>query len=209
MAAYISCSSCYQNCHAVKILFFIGTKYFVSIFVIHIMKTLQELQYPVGQHTYPETASEAEKKEAIDVLIHFPSWVEHIISNKDEAQLETPYRQGGWNSKQVIHHCADSHLNCLLRLKLALTENNPTIKPYDEALWAECSDYHLPINNSTTLLHCIHRKIVSIFSSLSDEQWQRTYYHPQYEKSFSMQGLLLLYAWHCKHHFGHLKLVLG
>jgi DinB superfamily len=167
--------------------------------------TLEQLQYPTGKYATKNQASIEEIKDAIDVLHHFPTWIETIIANMDEVQLQTAYRDGGWNTNQVVHHCADSHLNCLTRLKLALTEENPTIKPYDEAAWATCVDYNLAINISTTLLHCVHKKIVAIFSNLSETQWQRTYYHPENKETYTLIGLLTLYAWHCKHHFAHIK----
>jgi hypothetical protein len=167
--------------------------------------TLHELQYPIGEYVTKNLATIDEKNAAIDVLTHFPEWMEMVIANLDEAQLQTAYRDGGWNINQVVHHCADSHLNCLTRLKLALTEDNPTIKPYEEAAWAMCADYDLPINIATTLLHCVHKKLVAIFSNLSEADWQRTYYHPQNKESYTLVGLVTLYAWHCKHHFEHIN----
>jgi DinB superfamily len=166
--------------------------------------TLHELKYPIGEYVTKNVATIEEKNDAIDVLKHFPEWIEMVISNLDEMQLQTPYRDGGWHINQVVHHCADSHLNCLTRLKLALTEDNPTIKPYEEAAWAMCADYDLPINIATTLLHCVHKKLVAIFSNLSEQDWQRTYYHPQNKETYTLVGLVTLYAWHCKHHFAHI-----
>jgi DinB superfamily len=169
------------------------------------MTELEQLQFPIGKHVYTNSITPQEIQEYIGVLTHFPSWVESTITNLDAAQLFTPYRDGGWNIHEVIHHCADSHMNCLLRLKLALTENNPTICPYDEAAWATCADYQLPLNYATTILHAIHPKLVALFASLTVEQWQRTYYHPGYKQTFNMMGLLHLYAWHCRHHFAHIQ----
>jgi hypothetical protein len=167
---------------------------------------LHKLQYPIGEHIYKATATAQELKEAIGVLENFPSWIEIRIQNLDADRLATPYRPGGWSIAQVVHHCADSHINCLMRLKLALTEDCPTIKPYDEAAWALQADYDLPINNSTTILHAVHRKLVAVFSNLTAVDWQKTYIHPQHNnKTFNLVELLMLYAWHCKHHFAQIQ----
>ena len=168
------------------------------------MNTIEDLQYPIGRHNNNNNATVEEMQQAIETLAFFPIRLEHEIQNLDEYQLEIPYRQGGWNIRQVVHHCADSHLNCLIRLKLALTESNPMIKPFAEDLWANCKDYYLPINNSTTLLHAVHKKLVVIFKNLSAEEWGRTYFHPQQQQELSIAGLLLLYAWHCNHHLAHI-----
>ncbi len=134
----------------------------------------------------------------------FPKRLELSVQHLLEFQLQTPYREGGWTVNQVIHHCADSHMNFLLRLKLALSEENPAIKPYKEALWAEMPDYELPFNNSITLLYCIHHKLLKILSALNEEQLERTYYHPEYERSFRIKELICLYAWHGNHHLAHI-----
>ncbi len=167
---------------------------------------LEKLKYPIGEHVYKAIATKQELQDAIAVLQHFPTWIERRIENLDAQQLATPYRPDGWTITQVVHHCADSHINCLMRLKLALTENCPTIKPYDESAWAMQPDYDLPLNNSTTILHGVHRKLVAIFSSLTDADWQKTYVHPQHNnKTFNVVELLMLYSWHCKHHFAHIN----
>jgi hypothetical protein len=166
--------------------------------------TLEELQYPIGRCEYPtDYTHELLKKYMLDIET-FPKRLELEVQHLTESQLQTPYREGGWTINQVIHHCADSHMNCVLRLKFALTEDNPTIKPYQEALWAECADYELPFNNSITLLFCIHEKIMKLISSLSPEQWKRTYYHAQYDRTFSVQDVVCLYAWHGNHHLAHI-----
>ncbi len=167
---------------------------------------MQNLQYPIGEHVYKAQATKQEIKEAIETIKYFPQWIEARIAGLDAHQLNTVYRPGGWTVNQVVHHCADSHMNCLMRLKLALSEDCPTIKPYNEAAWAEMADYNLPINISTTILHVIHAKLVAIFLLLADTDWDKTYIHPEHNnKTFNITELLMLYAWHCRHHFAHIN----
>ena len=119
--------------------------------------------------------------------------------------MNTPYRDGGWTVKQVIHHVADSHLNAYVRCKLALTEDNPTIKPYEEAAWAELSDTkNLPVNVSLTLLHALHARWVEVMKNMSDAEWQRTFFHPEQNRKITLWGMLTTYAWHGKHHVAHI-----
>jgi uncharacterized damage-inducible protein DinB len=168
------------------------------------MKTLEEWQYPIGKCVYHDEYTPALLKQYIADIRTFPLRLEHAVQSLSEEQLQTPYREGGWTIQQVIHHLADSHLNCLLRLKFALTEDNPTIKPYQEDLWAMTADYQLPFNVATTLLFAIHKKIVCLLTSLTTEQLQRTYYHAQYQRSFRIMDVMCLYAWHGNHHLAHI-----
>jgi hypothetical protein len=170
---------------------------------------MEKLQYPIGKYQKIERMTDDEFKQAIEVLKALPQWLDIIIQNKEESDFLKTYRLNGWTATQVIHHVADSHLNCLCRLKIALTEDRPTIRPYEEDKWALCADYNLPVNNSVTLLHTIHHKLVSVFSSLTLDQRQRTYYHPGSEEWFTIDGLLGLYAWHSQHHFEHLRIAFG
>lgn len=170
---------------------------------------LEKLRFPIGLCAYPEQYTpELIKQYKLDIET-FPMRLEHVVQHLDVDQLQLRYREGGWTVNQVIHHCADSHLNCLLRIKLALTEDNPEIKPYDEARWAETADYDLPFNNSITLLFAVHRKISKLLESLSEEQLNRTYYHSQYQRTFSIKDVMCLYAWHGNHHLAHIRLAIG
>ncbi|MBC7423468.1 MAG: putative metal-dependent hydrolase, partial [Ferruginibacter sp.] len=127
------------------------------------------------------------------------------ILNLDESQLNTPYRPDGWNVKQLVHHVADSHMNAYIRFKLALTENNPTIKPYDEAAWANLIDtQQVPINVSLTLLHALHVRWVALIRGMSTEDWNRTVYHPEQKKEITLWDLLGMYSWHGRHHTAHI-----
>jgi hypothetical protein len=120
--------------------------------------------------------------------------------------LQLSYRPGGWTGRQVIHHVADSHMNCYFRYRLALTEDNPTIRPYDEAAWAELPDVAAtPITVSLTLLDVLHTRWVMLLHHLSEAQWQRTFYHPGNNTTRTLDQTLALYAWHGQHHLAQLK----
>jgi hypothetical protein len=165
---------------------------------------LYQLRFPIGECVFEENYSEAAMKQMLLDLETFPERLEMVVQHLSEQQLQTPYRPGGWTINQVIHHCADSHMNMLIRLKLTLSEENPTIKPYLEADWAEMADYDLPFNIALTILHPVHRKINQILRALNPEQLNRTYFHPQYQKSFRVYDLICLYAWHGNHHLAHI-----
>ncbi len=131
--------------------------------------------------------------------------MENAILNLDEQQLNIPYRDGGWTVKQVVHHVADSHMNAYVRFKLALTEDNPTIKPYEEALWAELSDTkNLPVNISLTLLHALHARWVELMKNMTEEEWNRTIFHPEQKRKIKLWDMAGTYAWHGKHHAAHI-----
>jgi len=125
-----------------------------------------------------------------------------------EVQLDTAYRPGGWTVRQVVHHCADSHMNSFIRFKLALTEENPTIKPYHEDKWAEMADAkNLPIEPSLKILEGLHDRWAILIKSLSDQDLQKTFYHPANQKTITLATTIALYAWHSRHHLEHVKLV--
>jgi uncharacterized damage-inducible protein DinB len=161
-------------------------------------------RYPIGQFE-PQPFSEKQKAAWLVDIQFLPRAVEMAIENLDAAQLETPYRDGGWSVKQLVHHIADSHLNAYCRFKLGLTETNPTIKPYEEQEWALLADIDLvPINVSITMLYAMHQRLHATIVHLTDEKWQRTVYHPASEKTMSLWHLLGMYAWHGKHHVAHI-----
>jgi uncharacterized damage-inducible protein DinB len=165
---------------------------------------MNNLQYPIGECNYPEIYTPELIAEYILNIETFPTRLEYTVQQLNEDQLHVAYRDGGWTINQVIHHCADSHMNCLIRTKLTLSEDNPIVKPYDEAKWAEMVDYDLPFNNSLVLLHAVHKKIVTIFKSLNEEDLDRKYTHPQYMREFQLKELLCLYSWHGNHHLAHI-----
>lgn len=156
-------------------------------------------RYPIGKFI-PVAFSAEEKEKLMWEILFLPRQLEMSILNLDEHQLNVPYRDGGWNGRQVVHHVADSHMNAFIRFKLALTETNPTIKPYNEAAWAEMSDYRMAVNISLTLLHALHNKWFDILKNMSDDDFNRTVYHPQHQKEITLWNMLGMYAWHGKHH---------
>lgn len=169
-----------------------------------------DLRFPIGKEAEQPYAHEAEYTEkAKQVYLReiqmLPQLLEYSILNLDAAQLDTPYRPGGWTVQQVVHHVPDSHMNAYIRCKLALTENNPTIKPYDEAAWAQLSDsQNVPVNISLTLLHALHARWHELLINLQEDDWKKTVFHPEHKKNFSLWHMLKSYAWHGKHHVAHI-----
>lgn len=165
---------------------------------------IEQLKYPIGKYV-PQPFSEVQLREWINDIKFLPENIEHAILNLDEAQLDTPYRPEGWTVKQLIHHVADSHMNAYIRFKLGLTEDNPTIKPYREELWAEMDDTkNLPVNISLTILHAVHKRWVEVLQNITAEQWDRTVVHPEHNKTMTLWFLLGMYAWHSRHHTAHI-----
>lgn len=163
-----------------------------------------DLRYPIGRYEQKPFSNE-QKEEWLADIRFLPQAIEHAINNLDEAQLQTPYRDGGWTVHQLVHHIADSHLNAYVRFKLGYTEENPTIKPYEEKAWAETADVKaLPVNVSVTLLHALHQRWVVFLESLSEDDFNRTVYHPEHKKEMTLWYLLGMYAWHSRHHTAHI-----
>jgi DinB superfamily len=161
-------------------------------------------RYPVGQYE-PRPFSEHQKQDWLNDLKFLPQLLENAILNLDEAQLQTPYRDGGWTVQQLIHHVADSHINAYCRFKLGLTEENPTIRPYEEKAWALLNDVQvIPINVSITLLYALHTRWYAAISDLTVKDWERTVYHPEAKKTMSLWHLLGNYSWHGRHHVAHI-----
>jgi hypothetical protein len=166
---------------------------------------MEELQYPIGRFKAPASYTDALLKGYINDIRHLPNLVEIAVQGLDAWQLDTPYRPGGWTVAQVVHHLADSHINAVTRFKLALTEEEPVIKPYDEAAWALLPDVsHTPVNVSITLLHALHNRWVQLLEHLSPAQWDRTFIHPEHGRSFGLKSIAATYAWHGKHHLAHI-----
>ena len=165
---------------------------------------MEDLRYPIGKYVAQPFSEKLREEWLIDIK-NLPQHMENAVLNLDEAQLNTPYREGGWTVKEVVHHVADSHMNSLIRFKLGLTEDNPTIKPYDEAAWAKLPDtQNLPINVSLTLLHALHIRLYEVLKNISREELDRTLYHPEHKKQFTLWEFIGLYAWHSRHHVAHI-----
>ena len=166
---------------------------------------IEFLKYPIGKFTLPESIGSVSIGNAIQTLRSFPSLIFTAVSSFSPEQLDTPYRPGGWTVRQLIHHCADSHMNAFIRFKLALTEDNPTIKPYEEAEWAKLSDSNLPIEPSLAVIKAIHLKWVTILEAMKPEDFKKTFFHPEKQRSQSLDEVTLMYAWHSTHHLAHVQ----
>ena len=164
----------------------------------------EELRYPIGKYE-PKPFSEEQKEEWLADIKFLPNILENTLSNLDEQQIHTPYREGGWTVHQLVHHIADSHMNAYCRFKLGYTEENPTIRPYEEKAWATTADVQmLPINISLTLLHALHQRWSTFLESLTNADWQRTVVHPEHGKQFTLWHLVGMYSWHGRHHTAHI-----
>ena len=167
--------------------------------------TTEDLRYPLGRYE-PQPYSDQLKQVWLNDIRFLPQSLEASIINLDESQLMTPYREGGWTVKQLVHHVADSHINAYCRFKLGMTEENATIRTYQEKLWAELEDTRRqPVNISITLLFALHARLLSLLESMTTEDFSRTVYHPEHKKSLTLWHLLGMYAWHGKHHVAHVN----
>jgi hypothetical protein len=173
------------------------------------MPTSDSLRYPIGPAPLllgPLTP--AERAAYIQQLAELPAQLAAATERLGPTRLQQPYRPGGWTGHQVIHHVADSHLNAYIRVRLALTEDNPTIKPYDEAAWAALPDVAaVPVTVSLTLLASLHQRWVALLGHLQGTDWQRTFYHPENRQTSTIDQALATYAWHGRHHLAHLALL--
>jgi hypothetical protein len=165
---------------------------------------MSDLSYPIGKFHFEGPLTEEQKKKYIDEIAIVPANLRSVVSGLPDARLDTPYRPGGWTVRQVVHHVPDSHMNAYIRFKLALTESDPTIKPYEQQLWAELADTKsTPIDISLALLDSLHDRWVRLLRSLQAEDWQRTFRHPELGL-VSLEKNLALYAWHGRHHVAHI-----
>jgi hypothetical protein len=171
---------------------------------------MDELRYPTGRFQRPTTTlSTAERRRHIETIASTPAALRKAVDGLSDAQLDTPYRPGGWTVRQVVHHVPDSHLNAYVRMKWALTEETPAVKTYDEARWAELHEAKsAPAEVSLSLLEALHRRWVLFMRGLSDADFRRAVMHPEWGR-IEVGELLALYTWHCQHHEGHIKLGLG
>lgn len=160
-----------------------------------------DLRYPIGPFTYEEGRDCIEKW--IKEIEELPTLLRAASGDLNDAQLDTPYRPGGWTVRQVVHHVADSHMNSYIRFKLALTEENPTIKPYMEEKWVELPDSRLPVEISLTLLESLHTRWVHLLRSLHATDLEKSFYHPD-TGATKLKVAISLYAWHGKHHTAHI-----
>jgi len=164
----------------------------------------QDLRYPIGKFQWEDNLSEARRGELIGQIAETPAKVRAAVAGFTEQQFDTPYREGGWTVRQVVHHLADSHMNAYVRFKLAMTEEEPTIKTYEQQLWAETPDAKTaPADISLTLLDSLHQRWSVLLRSMSGTDFNRKLTHPEHGK-ITLERLLGLYAWHGRHHTAHI-----
>jgi uncharacterized damage-inducible protein DinB len=163
-----------------------------------------DARYPVGKYEEPAKVTPELRARAIQEIAATPDKLRAAVKGLNDAQLDTPYREGGWTVRQVVHHVADSHMNSYVRFRLALTETQPTIKPYEESAWAKLEDAaHAPIEVSLRLIEPLHERWVRLLRSLKPEEFSRTFRHPEHGAR-TIDWLLFLYEWHGKHHTAHI-----
>jgi hypothetical protein len=161
------------------------------------------LRYPIGRFAWPASVTRDERAQWLDEVAAAPAALRTAVAGLTESQLDTPYRPGGWRVRQLVHHVPDSHMQAYARFKLALTEDEPTIKPYHENRWAELPDSAGAIEPSLTLLDNIHVRWTHLMSSMADDQWSRTFFHPEQGRALRLDVILGMYAWHGRHHVAH------
>jgi len=165
---------------------------------------MNDLRYPIGKFHYEGPSTEEQKQKYLDDIEHTPANLRAALKGLSNAQLDTPYRPEGWTVRQVAHHVPDSHLNAYIRFKLALTEDDPTIKPYAEDRWAQLADTQsTPVEVSLSLLDALHTRWIKLLRSLKPEDWKRTFRHPELGL-VPLEKNLALYSWHGRHHVAHI-----
>ncbi len=170
---------------------------------------MEHLKYPIGHVHIPENISAKDIENWISEIEEFPSKLENLVKSLSQEQLNTPYRNGRWTIRQTIHHCGDSHVNSYIRFKWTLTENQPTIKAYFEDRWAELFDAKdAPIELSLLFIKALHAKWVYLLKGLTEDDLNNVFIHPESGDSVSLKKNIAIYAWHCNHHFAHIKNVL-
>ena len=166
---------------------------------------LNKLKFPIGEFNKPTAINEDIIKSWIVSIEALPQSIIELTKNLNEKELNYKYRPNGWTIKQVVHHCADSHINSLLRFKLALTEKSPTIKPYFEDRFADLVDYSEPIEASISILIGVHKKLGTLLKNLNQEELKLEFIHPEHGKRFTLEETIGTYAWHSNHHLAHIK----
>jgi len=169
---------------------------------------MDHLKYPIGKFEYGKSYSAADNQQHIAIIEAYPKELRALVAELSPRQLDNSYRPGGWTARQIIHHIADSHLNAYIRLKLSLTEEQPVIKPYNQDLWAQLPDgMKAPVETSLSIVDAVHQRWSFLLKELSQQDLQRSYIHPEYQREFKLDELLALYAWHGRQHYEHLRII--
>jgi uncharacterized damage-inducible protein DinB len=166
---------------------------------------LEKLKYPVGKFQKQEAYTLENSLKFIEIIEQLPNKLNTVLKDLSEDEYELPYRPDGWNIRQVIHHLADSHMNAFVRFKLALSEENPTIKPYDEnafVQFSDCGTEYIP--SALSILEGLHKKWAAILNNINQSDYDKTYFHPESGRVWALKDVLALYAWHCDHHLAHI-----
>src|SRR4051812_9698139 len=165
---------------------------------------MSDLRFPLGKFSFQGTLTDSQQSAYLEDIARTPVQMRAAVQGLTEAQLNTPYRPEGWTVRQVVHHVPDSHMNAYVRFKLALTEDEPTIKPYAEDLWSRLGDVQAtPVEVSLTLLDSLHDRWMRLLRSITPAEWKRTFRHPELG-AMSLEKTLALYAWHGRHHVAHI-----
>jgi hypothetical protein len=167
------------------------------------MPPVEELSYPIGRFSAQPSSTEV-RRHAVAEIGALPGHLSTAVLGLNEAQLDTRYRPGGWTVRQVVHHVADSHMNAFVRLKLALTEEHPTVAAYDEKKFASLADMRLPVAVSLELVRSLHARWLAIYGMMNDEDWRRTFVHPEYPAPLTLDWQVQMYGWHSCHHVAHI-----
>ena len=167
-------------------------------------KTAEDLRYPIGRFRAVMPVTSEIRSAAIDAIAGLPQRMRAAVANLDDGQLDTQYRPDGWTIRQVVHHVADSHMNGLIRTKLALTEETPKIKPYDENAWALLADMRLPVDVSLAIIDGIHARWAAVYRAMSTDEFERSFMHPEVGAQLTLDWHLQHYAWHSHHHLAHI-----
>lgn len=169
------------------------------------MLDIDKLRFPIGKYN-PEHISIDDIEKWMEDIRDFPILLKKALEGYTEESLNYTYRPEGWTIRQVVHHCADSHLNAYMRFKLALTENNPTIKPYNEGDWGRMKEvFDSDIQYSLLILEGLHARWFNTLTNMSVTDFARTFFHPELKKTIDLSYTIGMYAWHCRHHLGHIE----
>lgn len=167
----------------------------------------EALKFPIGRFKNPTGITSNQIENWISEIDKLPNSLREMTLSLSSYKLNLPYREGGWNGRQVVHHIADSHMNSIIRFKLALTEQNPLIKPYYEDRWAQLSDYNGSLDLALNLVDSIHAKWVYLLKNMDDQDFTKTFQHPESNRQWTLGEATALYAWHGLHHLGHLSII--
>jgi len=168
--------------------------------------TNENLRFPIGKHIIQDSYSDHSRQKWKNIIHDLPTKLINITKDLTNEQLHYTYRPEGWNIQQVVHHLADSHMNSFIRFKLSLTEDSPTIKPYNEAAWADMPDYeNVPIEFSLSILNGVHHRWSYVLNNMSEADFEKSFHHPENGSNMSLNEATSMYAWHCNHHFKHIE----